>query len=335
MNTSGVQNYLSNVFRPIYTFDTTASNFTPRLELSNVDTYSGNVVSVFRADVGDSASNVYVGSNSGNSFSNTRDCEKITALGVGAANGISDDSNSIYIGWYAGSGGSNSQDVISIGTESGEGNGSSNIFLGTETGTIGASNILIGHFINLPSVSNQIRIGYRDQIPIAADLSKNWVGLGGILNPTDIVYATTDISGSTRIQGNLGINIAPGTRTLDVNGNFRSQDASANLLEFADGFTRSTGGYVSIQRDISVNATATTIGTLKKGNILISAVNQSNAADYASRLIFAYTTSNAVDIGSNVTAGDASITLSASDIQITDITNTTSYDYSITYFPLP
>ena len=323
------------MFRPIYTFDTTASNFTPRLQLSNVDTYSGNVVSVFRADVGDSASNVYVGSNSGNSFSNTRDCEKITALGVGAANGISDDSNSIYIGWYAGSGGSNSQDVISIGTESGEGNGSSNIFLGTETGTIGASNILIGHFINLPSVSNQIRIGYRDQIPIAADLSKNWVGLGGILNPTDIVYATTDISGSTRIQGNLGVNIAPGTRTLDVNGNFRSQDASGNVLDFADGLTRSSSGFASTRgSNVVFDSSIVSIGTLKRG-IVIVAVN--SGSDYHGLISFVLdtsgpTVSNLVSsnsVGTTVVFGSDSI----------NISNTTggtrSYDWSITYFPLP
>lgn len=333
MSTIGIQNYLSNVFRPIYVYDTTSSLFVPRLELSNIDNYSGNTLSVFTAAVGDSNSNVYVGSNAGNPYTTTRACRNVTALGYGAASNISNDSNSIYIGWYAGSDGSNSQDVISIGTNSG-GNGSSNIFIGTNTGTAGSSNILIGHYIDPGVVSNQIRIGYRNQIPLAGDLSKNWVGIGGVLTPS-YLYNNLDVSGNSKFVGNVGININPGTRTLDVNGNFRAQDASLNTLDFNAGVTRSTGGYISVQSNIAVAAAATTIGTLKKGTVMVSAVNQSDSADYAARILIAYTSSNAVDIGSNVAAGDASITLSGSNIEITDTTNTTIYDYSITYFPLP
>jgi hypothetical protein len=144
-----------------------------------------------------------------------------------------------------------------------------------------------------------------------------------------------DVSGNVRIQGQLGINISPGGRTLDVNGNFRAQDSSTNILDFSNGLTRSSGGFTSVQSNIAVNAVATTIGQLKKGVVLISAVNQSNSADYASRMVLAYTPTDAVDLGSNVAGGDASITFSTSNIQITDITNTTTYDYSITYFPLP
>lgn len=333
MNTTGIQNYLSNVFHPVYTYDTTASNFTPKLELSNIDVYSGNTLSVFTAAVGDSASNVYVGSNAGNAFNVIRACSNITALGYGAASNISNDSNSVYIGWYAGANGSNSSNVISIGKSSG-GNGVNNIFLGTSTGTVGQSNILIGHFIAPSNVSNQIRIGYSNQIPIAADLSRNWVGIGGPLAPSAVGTAF-DVSGSAKFVGNLGINIDPGTRTLDVNGNFRARDASLNALDFSNGVTYSTQGYVSIQSNIAVNAAATTIGTLKKGVVLISAVNRNDTADRAARMVLAYTTSNTTDIGSNVAAGDASITFSTTNIQITDVTNTTTYDYNITYFPLP
>ena len=355
MSTTGIQNYLSNVFRPIYTYDTTSSNFVPRLELSNIDNYSGNTLSVFTAAVGDSNSNVYVGSNAGNPFNITRDCRNITALGYGAASNISNDCNSIYIGWYAGSSGSNSRDVISIGTNSG-GNGSSNIFLGTGTGTVGQSNILIGHFIAPSNVSNQIRIGYSNQFPIAADLSKNWVGLGGYTAPIHI-NDKVDVSGNLYVLGNIGLNTEPGIETtLDVNGDFQSDDGEAllrfrttgsnSVLSFSNytsgttevsvgGLTKSSGGFSSIQGSIAVPATATTIGTLKKGIVLISAVNQSNSADHASRMVLAYTTSNIVDVGSNVSVNDASITFSTSNIEITDITNTTVYDYSITYFPLP
>lgn len=336
MNTTGIQNYLSNVFRPIVLFDTGTSNFTPRLELSNIDTYSGNSISVFTAAVGDSNSNVYVGSNAGNPYNTTRSCFNVTALGFAAAGSLSNDSNSVYIGYFAGFNSSNANDIIAIGANAGANGGSSNIFMGTNTGTIGTSNIFIGHRISsITSVSDQIRIGYSNQIPIAADLSRNWVGLGGYTTPENLTYSTIDISGSTRIKGNLGVNIDPGTRTLDVNGNFRARDASMNVLDFSNGLTRSSVGFASIQSDISVNMTATTIGTLRTGAVLVSAVNKNDSADYASRLVLAYTDSNAVDVGSNVAAGDASITFSTSNIQITDTTNTTTYSYSITYFPLP
>ncbi len=332
MNTTGVQNYLSNVFRPVYTYDTTNSNFTPRLELSNIDTYSGNTISVFTAAVGDSNSNVYVGSNAGNPFNITRACRNITALGFGAASNISNDSNSVYIGWYAGASGSNSLDVVSIGTNSG-GNGSANIFLGTSTGTVGQSNILIGHYITPSNVSNQVRIGYRNQIPIAADLSLNWVGLGGPLFPA-FANNKVDISGNAYINGQLGINTIPGGRTLDVNGNFRATDASTNVLEFTGGLTRSTGGFGSIQSNIFFTGGSLPIGQIKKGIIHVSAVDRVSSANRAAKTYFAWTTSN-VTIMNDVSAGTANIVTSSTDIQITNSGSASTYDYNITYFPLP
>jgi hypothetical protein len=333
MNTTGIQNYLSNVFRPIYTYDTTTSNFTPRLELSNIDVYSGNTVSVFTAAVGDSNSNVYVGSNAGNPFNITRACRNITALGFGAASNISNDSNSVYIGYYAGSAGSNSRDVISIGTNSG-GNGVSNIFIGSSNGTVGQNNILIGHSIAPSNVSNQVRIGLGSQIPIAADLCLSWVGLGGALSPVD-ANNKLDISGNTRIQGQLGINILPGGRTLDVNGNFRATDASGNILDFSNAVTRSTGGFASIQSNSSVTGGVQTIGQIKKGIIHVSTVNQASSADRAAYIYFAWTTSNVTSM-SALSNGRTNITTSSTNIQITDTSLTTqTYDYSITYFPLP
>lgn len=333
MNTTGIQNYLSNVFHPIYTWDTIASNFTPKLEMSNIDTYSGNTITVFSASVSDSASNVYVGREAGNSYTTTRACINVTALGYGAANNISNDSNSVYIGWYAGASGSNSSNVISIGKSSG-GNGTNNIFLGTSTGTIGQSNILIGHFIAPSNVSNQIRIGYSNQIPIAADLSVNWVGLGGITSPTNLPLASIDISGSTRIQGNVGINIDPGTRTLDVNGNFRARDASLNILDFSNGLTRSSLGYVSVQSNVVAGVGSTTIAQLRRGIVQVSAVDQANSANRAAYIFFAYTNSNTSTLASNI-GGDTDIAISSTNIQISNATSTKTYDYSVTYFPLP
>ena len=298
MNTTGIQNYLSNVFRPFVLYDTATSNFVPKLEMSNIDTYSGNVVSVFRADVGDPASNVYVGSNSGNPFifGEYRSCANVTAVGYGAGRIISNCSNSVYLGNEAGATSSNNQSVISIGYQSGQaGLGVSNIFIGTGTkSTTGSSNIFIGHGIDLSSVSNQIRIGYGTNIPIAADLSRNWVGLAGLTSPVDISYSSVDISGTTR----------------------------------------STGGYISIQSNVSAGVGSTTIGTIKKGIIHVSAVDRASSANRAAYIYFAWTTSNVTSLASS-SNGDTNITTSSTSLQISNATTTKTYDYSITYFPLP
>ncbi len=334
MNTTGIQNYLSNVFHPIYFWDTTASNFTPKLELTNIDVYSGNTVSVFNAAVGDAASNVYVGSNAGNPFSTIQSCSNVTALGYGAGSNISNVSNSVFLGWYAAAGTSNSTDVIAIGKSSGGVDGSQNIFIGTGTKVAGASNILLGHYIAPSATSNQIRIGYSNQIPIAADHSAKWVGLGGVLTPTNTTYASVDISGGLRVNGNLGIQITPGTRTLDVNGNFRARDASMNSLDFSNGLTSSSAGFTSIQSNVSVGVGSTTIASLRRGIIHVSAVDQANSANRAAYIYFAHTTSNTSTLASS-SNGDTNIAISTTNIQISNASSTKTYDYSVTYFPLP
>jgi hypothetical protein len=330
--TTGIQNYLSNVFRPIYRYDTTANVFVPSLEVTNVDTYSGNSVSVFTAAVGDANNNVYVGSNAGNAYNFLKSVSKVTALGYGAASNISNDCNSVYIGWFAGKDALDGKDVISIGTSSAGGLGSSNIFIGTNTGTVGNSNILVGHYIRPGDISNQFRLGLSNKFPIAADLSLNWVGLGGILNPT--TNAKIDVSGSTRIQGNLSVNLQPGERTLDVNGNFRARDSSLNTLDFSNGFLTSSGGYTSTQGSISAGVGTTTIGTLKKGIVQVSTVDVSSTANRAGYLYFAYDISAASILVSNI-AGDTDLALSTSNIQISNVTSTKTYNFSITYFPMP
>lgn len=329
--TTGIQNYLSNVFRPIYRYDTTANVFVPSLEVTNVDTYSGNSVSVFTAAVGDANNNVYVGSNAGNAYNFLRSVNKVTALGYGAASNISNDCNSVYIGWFAGKDALNGKDVISVGTSSAGGLGASNIFIGTDTGTVGNSNILIGHYIRPGNISNQIRFGLSNKFPIAADLSLNWVGLGGILNPT--TNASIDVSGSTRIQGNLSVNIQPGERTFDLNGNFRARDSSLNTLDFSNGFLTSSGGFQSIQGSISAGVGTTTIGTLRRGIVQVSTVDNASSANRAAYFYFAYTSSNASILASNI-AGNTDLALSTSNIQISNTTTTKTYTYSITYFPM-
>ena len=337
MNTTGIQNYLSNVFRPIYTYDTTTTNFIPKLTMSNIYNYTGNTISVFTAAVGDSNSNVYVGSNAGNPYDITRNVFNVTALGYGAASNISNDSNSIYIGWYAGSGGSNSTNVISIGTNSG-GNGSENIFIGTDTGSVGTSNVLIGHFMDLSSSSNQVRIGYRNQIPIAADLSKNWVGLGGVLTPS-YAFNSLDVSGNSKFVGNMGINRDPGNRTLDVNGNFRATDASANVLDFTNGLTRSSGGFYSDSSSITMsNTSSLVVGRLRRGVVMLNVLDLTDLTSFMSRTVYVRNPATPDTlIMTDVSSGlSPTLIFTTSHIVLCNTASgagTRDYSWSITYFP--
>jgi hypothetical protein len=335
MNTTGIQNYLSNVFRPIYTYDTTSTNFVPKLTMSNIYNYTGNTISVFTAAVGDTNSNVYVGSNAGNPYDITRNVFNVTALGYGAASNISNDSNSVYIGWYAGSSGSNTANTISIGANSG-GAGSNNIFIGTETNAIGNNNVLIGNYIELGIASNQIRIGSSNQIPFAADLNKKWVGLGGVLTPS-YIYTNLDVSGNSVFTGNVGINkdsgtsLVAGNRTLDVNGNFRASDGVSNVLDFTNGITRSSKGFTSDLSTITIAAgTTSNIGLLQIGFILASAKSTTGSAN-AYYFMFADTTTTRV----NFFLGGSGLALSTSlsNIQLSNTGSTDTFSYSITYFP--
>lgn len=304
--TTGIQNYLSNVFRPVFDYDINASNliFSVKLEMSNIDTYSGNAVSVLRSNIGDSQNNVYVGSNAGNPFATTRACRNVTAVGYGAANNISNDSNSVYIGYYAGSGASNATDVISIGTNSG-GNGSSNIFLGTSTGTtVGVSNILIGHYIAPGSISNQIRMGYSNQIPFAGDLSRNWIGVGGVLTPTS--NTNFDVSGNTQVSGKV----------------------------------TSLGGYTSSNGTISGTGSANTvIGTLKKGIMFVSVQDTSSTTThFASSMVYCSDPTDGTYVwdmsGSFVSQGDVTLNYDSSNIRFSNAGVTRNFLWSITYLPV-
>lgn len=336
MNTTGIQNYLSNVFRPIYTYDTTNSNFTPKLELSNIDVYSGNSISIFTAAIGDANNNVYVGRGAGNAYNFLQGCSNTTALGFAAAGGLSNDSNSVYIGYYAGYQSSNAKDIISIGASSGRNGGISNIFIGTNTGTTGSSNVLIGHGIDLSSVSNQIRIGYKRQIPIAADLCLNWVGLGGYITPENIAYSKVDISGNTRVVGSLGINIDPGTRTLDVNGNFRAGDGVSNVLDFSNGLTRCVGGFISSTgSNVVGNTSNVSIGTLKKGIVIVSVSSGTTNFDGRTSFVLDTTTPIVSNLSSNKSV-TTTVNFTSNSINISNTTGgSLTYNWAITYFPMP
>jgi hypothetical protein len=326
-STTGFQNLLVNVFRPVYTYDPLNPLFTPKLSISNIDTYSGNTISVFNAAVGDSASNVYVGSNAGNPYTSLQSCSNNTTIGYGAGANISNVSNSTYLGFNTGAGASNASNVIAIGANAG-GAGISNIFLGNGTSSTGSNNILIGHGINVGSSNYRFRVGSS----VYGDLSTNWIGIG-----TSTPYDTNDrldVSGNMYLLGQIGVNITPGSRTLDVNGDFRAADASGNTLDFNDGVTLSSGGFGSIQSNVSAAVGTTTIGQIKKGIIHVSAVDRASSANRAAYIYFAWTTSNVTSLASS-SNGDTDITTSTTNIQISNVTTTKTYDYSITYFPLP
>ena len=141
-----------------------------------------------------------------------------------------------------------------------------------------------------------------------------------------------DVSGNAYIKGQLGVNITPGDRTLDVNGDFRASDAYGTL-DFSNGLTSSAEGFASLRGTVTVSGGVTTIGTVKFGMIAISALEVGGTTSYAARLVFCHKSGTFVEVGSNVTAGGVSITLSSLNIQITDAANKT-YKWSITYFPL-
>lgn len=334
-STTGIQNLLVNVFRPVYVYDSTTTLFTPKLELSNVDTYSGNSISVFTAAVGDANSNVYVGSNAGNPYTNLKNTSNTTAIGYGAGSNISNVSNSTYLGWYTGAGALNASSVIAIGASAG-GNGTSNIFLGNGTGGTGSNNILLGHGLSSGTSNYALQIGST----LYGDLSTNWIGIGRS-TPYDS-NDKLDVSGNVYVLGQVGINITPGTRTLDVNGDFRAEDGVSNILNFQQGLTTSTGGFGSSRGTLSnVSAPSTTsIGTLKKGVILVSAQDPADATKFDSTMVYCANSANGTlttSMTSNLSPGDVTIVFQAggSNIQISNASSTRSIAWTITYFPLP
>lgn len=339
-STTGLQNLLVNTFRPVYSYSAAATLYTVKLDLSNVNSYYGNNVDVLWANVGDSASNVYVGRLAGNDPTvTTKKCVNNTAVGYGAGSNISNVANCVFLGFYAGQQAQDASAVIAIGSNAG-GNGLSNIYIGNGTKAIGSNNILLGHDICLGTVSYTMRVGAQGTTTIAADLSKTWVGVGGALSPAS-TYTKFDVSGDSYFLGNVGVNIAPGTRTLDVNGNFRVQDASSNLFEFSNGLARANNGYSSFFGEIVAGPTAGNpiIGTLRRGLMLISVQGQNPdlSGNYASQMIFV---PDATGVTSPVSfeaaqLGTPFIFYTGSNIQVSNSSLLdTAYSYSITRFPV-
>ena len=242
-----MQNYLSNVFRPVYVYDPLTTLYVAKLELSNIDSYSGNTMNVKTIAVGDANNNVYVGSNAGNPYDTPQGNSNVTAVGYAAGSNTSNVINSVFIGSNAGGGGGPGSSVIGIGANAG-GSGTSNIFIGNGTKSTGSSNILLGHGIDLVAANNQFRVGVGTNITVAGDLSNKWIGIGGVLTPST-ASNRFDVNGNSQFTGSVGINIAPGTRTLDVNGNFRAQ-SSPSVLDF---FTSVTSQSILVLSNTAIN----------------------------------------------------------------------------------
>jgi hypothetical protein len=347
-STSNVQNFLVNVFRPVYTYDPTTTTFTPKLELSNIDTYSGNTVSVFTAAVGDGSNNVYVGSNAGNSYTTIKACRNVTALGYAAGSNISNVSNSTFLGYNAGAGAASVSSNVIVG-DNASGGGNSNVRIGSSNIGTASSNVSIGTATTTASYSNCILLGpgitatQDSQFKVGTsyltgNMSTKWLGLG-TLSPYD-VNNKLDVSGNLYVFGQQGINMVP-IRTLDVNGNFRASDAYGTL-DFSNGVTSSSNGFASRRGTIS-NAGApssTTIGTLKKGIIAVSAQDTASTSHYESIVAFCRDPadgSTTVDMTSNVQGGDVTVVFQSggSNIQISNTTSIKTISWSVTYFPLP
>ena len=230
-SSANLQNLLVNVFRPVYTYDPISNVYAVKVELSNLDTITANALNVGTFGVGDSNSNVFVGSNAGlgarSSFNNT-------AVGYSAGNSMAYVSNSVYLGFGAGANvtgfvDSPVTDVIAIGANT-SGKGVSNIYIGSSTAADSAitstGNIFIGHNIQVGDVSHKLLIGNSSRITIAGDLSKGWVGIGGIRTPT-YAYDSLDVSGYAVVTRGLGLGLAdPSGYTLNVSGTAMFKDGS-------------------------------------------------------------------------------------------------------------
>jgi len=360
---TGFQNLLVNVFRPVYTYAIpvggTTAVFTPKVEISNVDTMSANSISVFTAAIGDSNSNVYVGSNAGNLFDLTKLCRNVTAVGYAAGSNISNVSNSVYLGFNAGASATSASNVIAIGANA-TGNGASNIYIGTGTGAAGSNNILIGHGIAPGTTNYTLRIGTL----LYGDISTGKLGVG--LSPTynlDVsgsskistrlgvgmnpVTSPTphglDVSGYTYIYGGLGINADPADYTLNLNGNFVAQEGgdTFSFSSNADGIVEATAGYSSLRGTIILAGIGSTnnIAPLKKGVILVSAQDTGNSTThFDSVMVYCSDATNGTYTNvmtSNVQSGNVSIVFQAagSNIQISNATASRNISWTVTYYP--
>lgn len=366
-STSNVQNLLTNVFRPIFVYDTTNGVYQSKLELTNIDAVSANIVNTFAAAVGDANGNVYVGIGAGNvhSILATTANSNDTFIGTGAGGSTSNVKNGVFIGYRAGFGAILASNSISIGANTLNG-GNSNIYIGCGTGIAsGSNNIFLGPGVTNggTSVSNRLLIGSGANTSIIGDLASNRIGINLTSLPATTPDLKLDVNGFTRIgtnaTGGLGINTMPGYYALDVNGNLRVSDGygiftmsnsgtncvasisnTAGYAATSIATLQVTGGFFSFNGttgSISTGATSN-IGILKKGSIMINVQSTTSTGIYAIIMCTAFIVSSTFSVAyttSNVSGG-INVYESGSDIVLYNNTGSAgAYTYSITYFPLP
>lgn len=365
-STSNVQNLLTNVFRPTFVYDVTNNVYQSKLELTNVDTVSANAVTAFAANIGDAASNVYVGIGAGNAHSilvassNSTD----TFVGTSAGGSTSNVKNGVFLGYRAGFGAIGSSNSISIGANTLNG-GNSNIYIGCGTGIAsGSNNIFLGPGVSNggTSVSNTLLVGSGSNVAIVGDLSSNRVGINLSSLPATTPNVTLDVNGYARIgtnyNGGLGINKLPGAYALDVNGEMQvsdgygtltfSHDSSNNCITTisntasyasCNATLQVTGGFFSTNGTTgSMSSGATSnIGVWKKGIVLIAVQDTLVSSNYASQMNMVCLTGSTY-IVSTMSSNVSNVTLTAGSSNIILTNNGGAgrvYTYAITYFPLP
>jgi hypothetical protein len=328
-STTNVQNLITTVFRPVYYY-ANGAGFTPHMEMSNIDTYIGNEVRVFRAQVGTSiGNNVYVGVGSGQPYTKDTGNVNLTAVGYNAGANTTRVTNSVYLGSSVGVSLTDVSAVIAIGAST-SGQGSNNIFIGNKTGNASSNNIYIGHnLVPASTVSNSLDINNL----IYGDFSNQWVGIGTSNRLYTTVPQGMDVCGTLCVFGKVGIQMSP-VNSLNVNG-----------------ATQSTGGYYSASGSNNMApGDVVIIGTFgdgtsasKMGNALITVQDMPSpgtpGTNYETGMYFYRGTSLApVQLTSttDTQGGHAHITFSSSNIQISNASTGSShlYYWSITHFPL-
>ena len=292
-STTNVQNYLSNVFRPVSVFDTSTSQFLVRLNMSNINELYVNTLQAGSINIGDQYGNLYLGSNSGNASTTPRGSSNNVAYGPYAGANNQNIVNSVFVGYAAAPNVSNASNVIAIGAGTKAG-GSKVIYLGTNTGALtGSNNIFIGNNVNPTPVSNRLLIGHdisgqdlSTNVLIGGDLSNNYIGLlTG--NPTHPI----ELGNYTYVVNGLGINADPRDHTLNVNGDFNVEngfgyltfdnDANSNIVVSIGSILPGKTANVNICGSVYVDGTIFLSGQLAYPSVLGETVTATNTLDVA------------------------------------------------------